>query len=105
MLSWLLRLIRHALSLRPASGRPVQLGLQGLSAAARKRPPRWRGPDRPPGDPRNSVREPKPHRPSDWSGAVSVVEPDAPDLLSAVATNPAGGRAKGLLDPYEGYAE
>ena len=105
MLSWLLRLIRHALSLWPASGRPVQLGLQGISAAARKPPPRWRGPDRPPGDPRNSVREPKPHRPSDWSGAVSVVEPDESDSLSAVATNPGGGRAKTLLDPYEGQAE
>lgn len=93
MLSWLLRLIRHALSLWPAIGRPVHLGLQGISAAARKPPPRWRGPDRPPGDPRNSVREPKPHRPSDWSGAVSVAEHDESDWLSVVATNP-GGRAR-----------
>ena len=105
MLSWLLRSIRDALSLWRASGRLVQLGLQGISAAARKLPPRWRGPDGPPVDPRNSVREPKPHRPSDWSGAVSVVEPDELDSLSATATNPAGERAKALLDPYEGYAE
>ena len=101
MLSWLLRLIRHAQSRWPAIG-PVQLGLQGITAAARKPPPRWRGPDRPPGDPRNSVREPKPHRPSDRSGAVSIVEPDEWDWVSAVATNPGGGRAKTPLDPDEG---
>jgi hypothetical protein len=102
MFSWLLRLMRRALSFWPASVSPVQLALQGISAPAGsiKRP--WRGPDRPSADPRSSVREPKPDRPSDWSGAVAVVEPDESDTLTAVATDPGGRRHKPLLDSYEG---
>jgi hypothetical protein len=90
MFSWFLRLIRQALSFSLARGRPVQLGLQDIPAPARGGPLRWRGPDRPPGDPRSRVREPKPDRPYDRSGAVSVVEPDESEVLSAVAA--AGAR-------------
>ena len=97
MFSWFLRLIRQALSFWPARERPVQLGLQDMSAPARGSQHRWRGPDRPPGDPTSRVREPKPDRPYDRSGAVAVVEPDESEVLSAVGTAhpPAGARKIG----------
>jgi hypothetical protein len=90
MFSWLKRLIRQALSFRLARGRSVQAGLLSISAVARRFPPWRRGPDRPLGDSRIGVREPKPDRPCNRSGAIAVVEPDEPEMLSAVA-RPAGG--------------
>jgi hypothetical protein len=100
--SWFLSVVRDALSSWLARGERVQLGLQDVSMPARGSPPRWRGPNRPPGDPTPRVRQPKSDRPYGRNGAIAVVEPDESQTVSAVAIHRVGvGCAKPAL-PNEG---
>lgn len=88
MFLWLMRLLRQTLSPWLARGQHTPLGLGDISRVAQHFRQGWRGPDRPPGDPRAFVRQPKPYRPYDRTGAIAMAEPDESEMVSAVAAHP-----------------